>query len=129
VEEVPYYGMSWFFYLLAAAGFMLFSSWKTKSWSAWIRIPMLCFFAAMAFTPTSTMQGEGWWSPAAIVMVFEIDQNGFAGFWRAGLAIIVSWILLIVATLVARWQLLRMKRSVPKNATIDNSKSDLQAPE
>ena len=81
MEEFPYYGLSWFFYLVVAAGFLLLSAYKTRDWSFWIRLPLLSFIAAMALTPGVTVSGETWWSPAAIIMIFELDQKGLTGIW------------------------------------------------
>lgn len=105
MEEVPYYGLNWFVYLLLSGIFLLLSFWKSRNLVAWLRIPILSFIAAMAFTPMTTMQGEGWWSPAAIVMVFEIEQNGFSGFLRAGLAIIMAWLSITIVSFIGWWVL------------------------
>ena len=103
MEEVQNYGLTWFLYLVLAAAFLLLGAYHSRKLTFWLRIPLLALIAAMAFTPASTLQGEAWWSPAAIVMIFEIDQNGFAGFWRAGLGIIVVWILLTITSFIGRW--------------------------
>jgi hypothetical protein len=113
MEEVPYYGLSWFIYLLLSASFLLMSIWRSRRMKFWLRIPMLCFIAAMAFTPATTMPGQDWWSPAAIVMVFEIDQSGLSGFLRAGLGIIIVWIVLTIGTFLARWILNRRGNKQP----------------
>ena len=113
MEEFPYYQLSWFFYLVFAALFLLASGWKTRSWSLWLRVPLLCFIAAMALTPGVTVSGESWWSPAAIIMVFDIDQKNMPGFWRNFISIIAVWILMIIATLTTRW-VLKKKRQSPE---------------
>ncbi len=103
MEEFPYYGLSWFFYLIVATSFILFSAWKTRTWSKWIRIPLLSFIAAMALTPGLTIPDESWWSPAAIIMIFEIDQKGMQGIWPSLTSIITSWIILMVGIILTRW--------------------------
>ena len=107
MEEFPYYGLSWFFYLLVAAIFLLVSSWKTRDWSSWSRIPLLTFLAALALTPGVTVSGESWWSPAAIIMILELDQKGLIGSLPILLSILAVWILLITATVLIRWKLLK----------------------
>jgi len=107
MEEFPYYGLSWFFYLIVAASFLLLSAWKTRHWSLWTRIPLLSFFAAMALTPGVTVPGESWWSPAAIIMIFEMDQKGLSGIWPSLISIIFFWIFLMFATIIARWLLIK----------------------
>ena len=109
MEEVPYYGLSWFVYLLLSGLFLLLSFWKSRKLTVWLRIPILSFIAAMAFTPMTTMPGDGWLSPAAIVMVFEIDQSGFSGFLRAGLAIITAWLSLTIISFISWWLLSKGK--------------------
>jgi len=79
MEEFPYYGLSWFLYLVVAAGFLLLSAYKTRVWSFWIRLPLLSFIAAMAVTPGVTMSGETWWSPAAIIMIFMGSNTIYKG--------------------------------------------------
>ena len=105
MEEFPYYGLSWFFYLLAAAGFLLLCLWKTRKWSYGVRIPLLTFFAAMSLTPGITLPGESWYSPAAIIMIFDLDRDGFSGILHSALSIIAVWLILMLATFIARWQL------------------------
>ena len=63
-------------------------------------------------------------SPAAIVMIFEIDQNGMAGFWRAGLGIIVAWLILTIVGFIGRW-LIRRKLSKKDNS--NQTERDLEA--
>ena len=63
-------------------------------------------------------------SPAAIVMIFEIDQNGMAGFWRAGVGIIVAWLILTVVGFIGRW-LIRRKLSTKDNS--NQTERDLEA--
>lgn len=103
MEEVPYYGLSWFGYLLLSGTFLFLSWRKSQNLSLWIRVPLLTLIVAMAFTPAATIPGQDWWSPAAIVMVFDIDQSGFKGFWRAGLGIIMVWLVLMIGTSVRIW--------------------------
>ncbi len=107
MDEFPYYGLSWFVYLLVAAIFLLTSFWKTRNWSSWARIPLLSFIAAMALTPGVTVSGESWWSPAAIIMIFELDQKGLSGLWSSLLAIIAVWLLLMIGTVLVRWKLIK----------------------
>ena len=107
MEEFPYYGISWFFYLVTTAAFLLFSAWKTRAWSVWLRIPLLTFIAAMALTPGVTLSGESWWSPAAIIMIFQLDQKGLAGIWHSALSIIAVWLLMMTIAFFARWWLSR----------------------
>ena len=107
MEDIPNYGLTWLAYLALSISFLALSYWTSRSLKFWIRIPILAFIAAMALTPSTTIQGEGWWSPAAIVMVFEIDQNGFAGFWRAGLGILIVWLVVTIISFVTRWFLRR----------------------
>ena len=123
MEEVPYYGLTWFVYLLLSACFFVFSFWHSRNMKFWLRIPILSLIAAMAFTPATTIQGEAFWSPAAIVMVFEIDQLGFAGFWRAGLAIIAMWVVFMIGSFLGRWLL--NKRT--KKATVSNTDAGVQS--
>ncbi|MCP4412702.1 MAG: hypothetical protein GY808_09080 [Gammaproteobacteria bacterium] len=103
MEEFPYYGLSWFFYLIVAASFILFSAWKTRTWSKWTRIPLISFLAAMALTPGLTVPDGSWWSPAAIIMIFEMDQKGLQGIWPSLISIITVWIMLMVGTILSRW--------------------------
>ena len=111
MDGVENYGLTWLIYLVLSAAFLLLSFWHSRKLSFWLRIPILSFIAAMAFTPATTLQGDSWLSPAAIVMVFEIDQNGIAGFWRAGLGIIITWVVLMVISFALRWFLGRKKNS------------------
>jgi len=104
MDEFPYYELSWFFYLLVAAMFLLFCAWHSRNWSSWARIPILTFIAALALTPGVTISGESWWSPAAIIMIFEIDRNGLAGISRNGISIIAVWLLFMVAALFFKWK-------------------------
>jgi len=110
MEEFPYYTVTWFFYLIATAMFLLLCAWKSRSWSDWVRIPVLTFFAAMALTPGITVSGETWWSPAAIIMIFELDKNGLVGFWKGALSIIACWIVFMLISFIARWQLNKNKK-------------------
>jgi len=103
MEEFPYYGLSWFFYLIVAASFILFCAWKTRTWSKWARIPLLSFIAAMALTPGLTVPEESWLSPAAIIMIFEMDQKGLQGIWPSLISIITVWIIIMVGTISTRW--------------------------
>ncbi|MCP4273236.1 MAG: hypothetical protein GY781_14980 [Gammaproteobacteria bacterium] len=103
MEEFPYYGLSWFFYLIVTASFILFSAWKTRTWSKWTRVPLLSFIAAMALTPGLTVPDESWWSPAAIIMIFEMDQKGLQGIWPSLISIITVWLILMVGTILTRW--------------------------
>ena len=105
IEEFPYYGLSWFFYFLTTAAFLLFSLWKTRGWSSTVRIPLLTFIAALALTPGLTLPGEGWYSPAAIIMIFELDKKGLPGIWHSALSIIASWIIMMTITFIARSQM------------------------
>jgi len=105
MEEFPYYGLSWFAYLVVAAIFILLSAWKTKSWNLYTRIPVISFISAMALTPSLTVVGDSWWSPAAIIMIFEIDQQGMVGAWRGAIPILISWILLMTLASVYFWKL------------------------
>ncbi len=109
MEEFPYYGLSWFLYLIVAVIFLLVSSWKTKKWSPWIRIPLLTFIAAMALTPGITISGQSWWSPAAIIMVFEIDQQGIAGASRGAIPIVLAWIFLMIISSLIHWKFFSKK--------------------
>jgi hypothetical protein len=109
MDEFPYYGLSWFVYLMVAAIFLLFCAWHSRNWSVWARIPVLTFIAALALTPGVTISGETWWSPAAIIMIFELDQKGFAGILRSGISIMMVWILFMVATVITRWRLGKWK--------------------
>ncbi len=111
MDGVENYGLTWFIYLLLSFIFLLLSFWHSRKLSFWIRIPILSFIAAMAFTPATTLQGDSWWSPAAIVMIFEIDQNGIAGFWRAGLGIIIAWLVITLISFIAHWFFRRKKKS------------------
>ena len=111
MEEFPYYGLSWFFYLLVAAIFLLLSFWKTRSWSLWFRIPLLSFITAMALTPGVSVPGESWWSPAAIIMIFELDQKGLTGIWSSLLAIIAVWLLLMIGSALIVWKLKKNTQS------------------
>lgn len=111
MEEFPYYGLSWFFYLVFAAIFLLLSSLKTRGWPVWVRIPLLTFIAAMALTPGLTLSGETWWSPAAIIMIFELDQKGLSGIWRGALSILAFWLLFMLVTFVARWRLSKRRKT------------------
>jgi len=106
MEEFPYYGLSWFLYLIVSASFLLFTTWKTQKWSKWFRIPLISFIAAMALTPGSTIPDQSWKSPAAIIMVFEMDQKGLSGIWPSLISIVLTWIFLIIATILIRWLLL-----------------------
>ena len=112
MDGVENYGLTWGIYLLLSVAFLLLSFWHSRNLTFWLRIPILSFIAAMALTPATTLQGDSWLSPAAIVMVFEIDQNGLAGFWRAGLGIIITWITLTVLSFAVRWFLGRNKKSI-----------------
>ena len=116
IEEFPYYGLTWFFYLLTTAAFLLVSLWKIRKWPIAVRIPLLTFFIAMALTPGLT-PGEGtWYSPAAIIMIFQLDQKGLTGIWHSLLSIMMVWIILMIVTFVARWQLAkRLKKTTPEN--------------
>ena len=114
MEEFPYYTLSWFFYLLFAVIFLLLSTWKSRSWSPWLRIPVLTFIAAMAFTPGITLSGESYWSPAAIIMIFELDQKGFVGIFRGAISIITVWLLLMISTIIIRW---KFSKNKSKNTT------------
>ena len=129
MEEFPYYGLSWFAYLLLSASFLLLSIWKSKNLNQWLRIPLLTLIAAMAFTPATTIQGEAFWSPAAIVMVFEIDQYGLNGFWRAGLGIIMVWLVLMIGTFATRWFIKRRGIKLAKPTPETRSEPDLKEPE
>jgi hypothetical protein len=104
MDEFPYYGLSWFFYLIVAAMFLMFCAWHSRNWSVWIRIPVLTFIAALALTPGVTISGESWWSPAAIIMIFELDQKGLAGISRSVVSIIMVWILFMISTVIFRWR-------------------------
>ena len=115
MENIQNYGLIWFLYLLLAAGFTLLSFYYSRRLTFWLRIPILALVAAMAFTPASTIPGDTAMSPAAIVMIFEIDQNGMAGFWRAGLGIIVAWLILTIVGFIGRW-LTRRKLSIKDNS-------------
>ena len=123
MEEFPYYSLSWFFYLLCAAIFLLLCTWKTRNWTAWLRIPGLTFIAAMALTPGVTTSGESYWSPAAIIMIFELDQKGLTGVWRGAISIITVWVLLMISTVVVRWKINKNKHSSVKPEN-DNNQSD-----
>ncbi len=112
MEEFPYYGLSWFLYLIVTAVFLLLTAWKTRDWSKWFRIPLITFIAAMALTPGVTVPDESWWSPAAIVMIFELDQKGLSGIWPSMISIITFWIFLLIATFVIRWLLIK-KLKIP----------------
>ena len=114
MDGVENYGLTWFIYLVLSGAFLLLSLWHSRNLTFWLRIPILSFIAAMAFTPATTLQGDSWLSPAAIVMVFEIDQNGIAGFWRAGLGIIIVWIVLTIVSFATRWFLRRKRQSDTK---------------
>ena len=83
----------------------------------------------MAFTPSTTMPGEDWWSPAAIVMVFEIDQSGFGGFMRAGIGIIAVWIFLTLTSFIVRWIIKRRSTNVVKSAPETKVQPELSDPE
>ena len=126
IDEFPYYGLSWFFYLLTTFAFLLVSMWKTRKWSNTIRIPLLSFFAAMALTPGLTLSGEGWYSPAAIIMIFELDKKGLSGIWHSALSIIGVWIMLMTATFITRWQLAK-KAKKPNNKS--NKSNEEKEPE
>jgi len=123
MDEFPYYGISWFFYLLAAACFLLLSAWKSQGLSDWIRIPILCFVAAMALTPGITVSGESWWSPAAIIMIFELDQNGLPGMVKSLISIITVWIVLMGGTVIIR-KLIKKKRKQKPEASEQISETD-----
>jgi len=110
MEEFPYYGLSWFAYILMAAIFILFTAWKTKTWNLYARIPLLTFISAMALTPSLTVVGESWWSPAAIIMIFELDQHGSAGLWRGAIPIIIVWLLMMMVAVVYFWKLKPTRR-------------------
>ena len=129
MEEFPYYGLSWFFYLVVAAGFLLLSAYKTRDWSFWIRLPLLSFIAAMALTPGVTVSGETWWSPAAIIMIFELDQKGLTGIWGSLLSIIAVWIIIMISTVILRWQLKRRAGSKKTSSTEKTSQPDLIEPD
>ncbi len=126
MEEFPYYGLSWFFYLLVAVGFLLLSAYKTRNWSFSIRLPLLSFIAAMALTPGVTISGETWWSPAAIIMIFELDQNGLTSIWGSLLSIIAFWIIIMISAVVLRWQL---KRRTASRNTEKISQPELREPD
>lgn len=127
VEEFPYYGLSWFFYLLVAASFLLLCAWKTRHWSMAVRIPLLSFIAAMALTPGTTISGESWWSPAAIIMIFELDQKGLIGIWRSAISIIMVWLLLMAGSFTVRWRLGKKqptRQLKQQSETVDESEVD-----
>ncbi|PCJ49760.1 MAG: hypothetical protein COA74_04735 [Gammaproteobacteria bacterium] len=105
MDEFPYYALSWFVYLIVTAIFLLFCGWHSRNWSSWVRVPVLTFIAALALTPGITISGETWWSPAAIIMIFELDQKGLIGILRSGLAIIAVWILFMIGTVLVKWRL------------------------
>lgn len=126
MEEFPYYGLSWFFYLLAAASFLLFSAWKTRGWSIVFRLPLLTFIAAISFTPGVTLSGESWMSPAAIIMIFELDQKGLIGIWRSLLSIMAVWLLMLIASLGTRWWLIKKHPSLYKKLTVKTQQSNLK---
>lgn len=130
MDGVENYGLTWFIYLLLSCVFLVLSFWHSRKLTFWLRIPILCFIAAMAFTPSTTLQNDSWLSPAAIVMVFEIDQDGFAGFWRAGLGIIIVWLVLTIASFIIRWFLRRKKKStVDKPQQRSEPELDLKQPD
>ena len=129
MEEFPYYGLSWFFYLVVAAGFMLLSAYKTRAWSFWVRLPLLSFIAAMALTPGVTVSGETWWSPAAIIMIFELDQKGLTGIWGSLLSIIAFWIILMISTVIVRWQLQKRARQTTLVKDASSDQVDLKEPD
>jgi hypothetical protein len=103
MDEFPYYRLSWFVYLIVAATFLMFCAWHSRNWSVWARIPVLTFIAALALTPGVTISGENWWSPAAIIMIFEIDQKGFVGIIRSGISIVMVWVVFMISTITFRW--------------------------
>ena len=82
----------------------------------------------MAFTPSTTIPGESWWSPAAIVMVFEIDQSGFAGFWRSGLSIIVLWLVIMIFSFLGRW-LWRKRQAKAIDSRLESEQESQQEPD
>lgn len=104
MNEFPYYGLSWFFYLIVTAIFLLFCAWHSRNWSVWVRIPVLTFIAALALTPGVTISGESWWSPAAIIMIFELDQKGLAGISRILISIMMVWILFMIGAVIYKWK-------------------------
>jgi len=112
IEEFPYYGLSWFLYLVVTAAFLLFCLYKTRNWPHWIRLSLLSFMAAMALTPGTTISGESWLSPAAIIMILELDKKGLSGIWPHLTSITAVWLLIMLLTSLVRWQFnKRIKRA------------------
>ena len=82
----------------------------------------------MAFTPVTYMEGESYLSPAAIVMIFEIEKDGLTGIWRSGLGIIVVWLLLSIGGLAGNWYLKRRSKAVSETHS-EPVEVDLKEPE
>ena len=127
MEEFPYYGLSWFIYLIVAASFLLLVVWKTRNWSVWTRVPLITFIAAMAFTPGTTVSGEPWLSPAAIIMIFGMDQNGLSGIWAPLTSIIMVWLLLMLSTGLIRWKLMKYLPFLKKSAVVEDGAEDINS--
>ena len=124
MDEFPYYALSWFIYLLFTAVFLLFCTWHSRKWSIWARIPVLTFIAALALTPGITISGESWWSPAAIIMIFELDSKGLSGIWKGLLSIIAFWIVLMISTFIVNWRLGKSKRFGSRKSKVNSADSD-----
>jgi len=85
-----------------------------------VRIPLLTFIAAMALTPGVTVSGETWWSPAAIIMIFELDSKGLSGIWGGLLSIIAFWLIFMVISFTVRWKLNKKQKPLVKISAADD---------
>jgi hypothetical protein len=95
--EFEHYHLAWATYVGLGLMFVVLWYYVSRSWSAWINVPLISLMSAMIFTPATSLKTESvYLAPATLVAIFDGEQLGIEAFIQGIIPVGLSWLTLCI---------------------------------